>query len=234
MNLSWPKFSVPEVFHIGTMDPSHKYATHNSTSLEGAGLSVSLHPDEWRQIAKLGGNPTWSLRMASVGDAEFLDVHRLSDQHWVAVMDWACRHGFATKTQVIQVGWYDSEIDDICAFTYPASDPVKVAEAKAEYDALKEFDDDATYEVMDGFEATQALNERIGFAVEPSLVRDMALTLYVESVLATSDGIQGLWWSDELDVNAYSAPRGVISPDALDLWRWEVVCEAAPKSDLSL
>jgi hypothetical protein len=216
------------------MDPSHKYATHNSTSLEGAGLSVSLHPEEWRQIAKLGGNPTWSLRMAGGMDAEFLDVHSLSDQHWVAVMDWACRHGFATKTQVIRVGWYDSEVDDFCAFTYPTSDPAKVAEAKAEYEALKEFDDDATYEVVDGFEATQALNERIGFAVESSLVSDMALTLYVESVLATSDGIQGLWWSDELDVHAYSAPRGVISLNALDQWEWEIVGDPVPRSNLGI
>src|SRR3989344_1364510 len=54
--LDWPLSASPSVVHVGYFDSSLKGATHNSTSLEGNGLSVSSCPDAWAGGPPCGGH----------------------------------------------------------------------------------------------------------------------------------------------------------------------------------
>lgn len=105
-----PVLGFPAVFHVGSMDPGDK-GRILSTSLEGSGLSVSLEPDAWRSIARLGRAPTWEL-VAGEGGGKFLDVLRLTDDQRSLVMAWGIDAGLARVTTAYEVSWYDSEMDE--------------------------------------------------------------------------------------------------------------------------
>lgn len=213
-DLSWPTVNHATVYHLGSFDPSQKGATHNRTSLEGNGLSVSMNPGAWREIARLGGEPLWEV--SSAKPARFVDALSLEEEHWAKVMDWAVSKGYAQPTEIVRVSWYDEEADDRRYIEFDLADPGALAKAESEAEEYE--DDDVSIDRHQGWSATPDLESRIGFAMETSMVRDMALTLYVEDVLHSAEDIQGIWWDETLDVHALSAPRGVIHKQALAEW----------------
>jgi hypothetical protein len=211
----WPTIAHNALFHIGTFDPNQKSQTHNTTSLEGNGLSVSLHPEAWREIARLGEEPTWILRHAE--SQVFLDVRSLVDTHWAAAMAWAFAEQLATHAQIIEVSWHDEDAEARSTMIFDDENPKDQAAAAAEFESQE--DSSPKLHRRSAFRATPALNARIGFPVDIACVRDMVMTLYVEDVLHETLGLQGCWWDDELDVYSHSAPRGVIHPKALAGWQ---------------
>lgn len=222
--ISFPVVDLPELFHVGTFDETHKGVTHNTTSLEGNGLSVSLHPEAWREIARLGQDPVWKL---TTSHAAFIDALSLEPEHWKAVTAWAETHGLAQKTEVVRVSWYDDEDDDRRYFEFDMAKPDAMTRAQNE---ASEYEDcDVRIERFPSWSSTQQLNERIGFDVESSLVRDMILTLYVEDVLHPHANLQGVWWDEKLDPGMLSAPRGVIHTRALGTWQRQL--NASPYAD---
>lgn len=221
-----------QVFHVGTLESLQKGLTHNRCSLEGNGLSVSVEPAAWQKIARLGGQPIWELQApsqtqqhgAGLGAGLFLDIYELKSEHWAEVMDWALKNDLVERALLLEVSWLNE--DNLREYTlFDGTDPKGVRNAQEEVDARQEEDDtsEPRLEKRDDFKATAALNSRIGFEVDIFLVKDMAMTLYVEDVLHAAHGIQGCWWDDELDVYSYSAPRGVIHLKALQGWAREEV-----------
>ena len=202
------------------MDPAHKGQTHNSTSLEGSGLSVSVHPYEWTSIAKLGGCPTWEL--ANHHGAQLIDVHALNQDHWGEVRRWAVEQGLLQSTELLIVSWHDDELDDIVSMVFDANKPTGVKNAYAEFED-HEANGDASTAInrREGWRATELLSARTGFAIDISEAQNMALNAYVEDVLhpaTATNPVQGLWWEDDLDVYSYSAPRGVIHAHSVNTW----------------
>ncbi|WP_371436229.1 hypothetical protein [Polaromonas sp.] len=218
---AWPTVDLKSVFHVGALDPSKKGQTHNSTSLEGNGLSVSLDPDAWRHIASLGGEQTWMLTQEKA--ASFLDAAQMSQEHWGDVMAWAQRVDLVEPTEIVEVSWFDDEAQSRVTCEYDAAD------IKSHETALMEMhehqDMAARIRNFNGFRSTPSLDQRIGFLVDVALVKDMVLTLYVEDVLYPTQRVQGVWWHAELDIYALSASRGVIHPQALAEWAHELVDE---------
>lgn len=223
-----------------------KGQTHNVRSLEGNGLSVSRHPQAWQEIARLGGNPTWSLHCVNeegvCEGVSFLDVHALDSGAWSIVTEWGKDKGYVDDTELIVVGWHDDEVDQRMSMQFDLGDVESENpqasdrhRAQIEREAYAEYEDridlDATLERSRGLRATAAMVSRIGFPVEASLVRDLLLTLYVEDVMFDSLQVHGVWWQDTLDPASYSAPRGVIHSKALPRWKREVVEQA--EADLS-
>lgn len=213
------------VFHVGEMDPSLKGSAHAS-SLEGNGLSVSLHPEEWMQIAKLGGRPTWSLKIPADRPAQFVDAQALKPEHWQTVQEWAVRQGLLLPTELLKLQWHDEESSADRFMLYNASVPKEVADAHLEFEELSENDPDSRSRIerISSFSATPAMDARVGFAVDVAIAKDIALTLYTEDVLFNADenaeiAFSGVWWDDLLDVHALSAPRGVINLRSLPRWR---------------
>lgn len=221
--LSWPVYGPRKVFHLGTMDPQIKGRTHNACSLEGNGLSISTHPEAWREIARLGGEDKWELCREG---AKFVDLRSLGQEHLDAVIQWAQQQGLVEMVPVAQVsydGEYPGEGFRTVAF-FDMTCPEQQRMAKDELEAI-EPEEHPRMETVDMPRATLAMNERVGFKVPMGHVGDIALTLYAEDVLHESLGLDGVWWEDDLSPADLSAPRGVIHLRALSSWQIEKVQE---------
>lgn len=209
-----PVVSHKCLFHVGTFDPSHKGKTHNTTSLEGNGLSVSKHPDAWREIARLGDAPVWTLRQEF--SAPFVDAHAMTVEHWMVVMDWARSVGFVESVELLRLSWFDEDADEQRYMLFDAKRQVK--QAQDEYADYLESSDKVSLTPEVGWQGTSKMNQRIGFHVGPSSAKDLALTIYAEDVLYEGQNVHGVWWNDRLDTACLSAPRGVIHLRAINDW----------------
>jgi hypothetical protein len=212
-------FKAGDLFHVGTFDPADK----GTGSHEGGGLSVSMHPDAWRGIARLSGGD-WAVWRE--GHA-FLDFHALTKAQRKAVLAWAAAEGlvreetrwrtevwddewertlvttFATREQAVaELGWEeDAETGNLLD---EAGEPLSAAAARA----LKE---------VRAWVPTEALcrEMRAGGGDHATFALDWAAVAYAERVL----GVDGVWWEDEFDEERLSAPRGVIVPSMVAGWK---------------
>lgn len=105
-----PTTNVPEVTHIGTLNPDDK----QSHSYEGPLLSVSTNPDSWRIIAKLGGLPEHR-----IAGGDFIDRHALSSPQWKNVIAWAKSEGHVTPSWEYSVDTED-ELGDPAVVQLPS------------------------------------------------------------------------------------------------------------------
>lgn len=204
----FPTISFDVLFHVGSFDPSHKQAG----SYEGAGLSVSLHPEEWSFIAKLGGNPTWSLRRPG---NRFLDAHAISLKNKHAIMAWAVQRGYAEPCDTWRWRYYDDEVE-----LYLTCEFLTHEEAMREAYGLSESEKEmiGTVRKCSGHRSTPLL-DKITQQKQPAIGNELTLDflypVYADEVLS----LDGVWWADRLDPNSYSAPRGVISQRSLPTWQ---------------
>jgi hypothetical protein len=215
---SWPTRSYESVFHVGSLKAQDKGTTHNRLSWEGNGLSVSRDPQAWRQIARLGGQPTWRLK-APAGSGGFVDAHALTAAHWGCVLRWGVQAGYARSFEAIEVSWLDDELGGRCALVFDAECPREARDAHAEFEDRQE--QDAQLRHVTSWRGAEALALRLGFKPLGN-VEALVLTLFVEDVLfalaPAGAKPHGTWWADALDVAAYSAPRGVIHKKAVSQW----------------
>jgi hypothetical protein len=209
----WPVIFLDRVFHIGTLDPSKKGTTHNACSHEGTGLSVSLHPEAWMRIAKLGGNPTWELESES--KQAFIDVLNLKAIHWQTINDWAVNKGLLEQYEATVVSYFDDDLGYEVSLQFDPRDPNE----KAEIDwYIEEDGDKVALKSASAFRGTKLLNEKMGYKVPKGLSADLAMTLFCEDILADRLHTTGIWWNEILEPLSYSAPRGVIHVKALEKW----------------
>ena len=215
-----PSVFFRQVWHIGSMDPGEK----GEGSLEGEGLSISTHPEEWQQIAELGRGPVWELTRKG---NRLLDFHRLTRAQRSAMADWGVQQGLIERKPAWQVRWWDSEDR---AFRYVEAESEEEAKAEAEpvggkVKALSS----VAYPTARLRQATR--NPRASSVV----AMDLLATVYADKAL----GWDGVWWQDTLDVPGLSAPRGVIFPSRLPGWQrrqvdmGEIESYGAPGSKVS-
>jgi hypothetical protein len=210
-----PLRSFEVLFHVGTLQASHK----QRDSLEGAGLSVSLHPNAWRKIARgrVSGN-TWYL---SKPHNQFIVANELPKKSRKQIEDWAIAQGLARREKVWRMEYLDDELDNLVRQDFLWADKAAALDEAALYEvALKQ--------VPNVLVATDELREKTQNGVPPILVFDLVLPLYAED-----HGFDGVWWDDILDVAAYSAPRGVIVPSRVKEWEATVQKENSHHSILN-
>lgn len=191
-----PVIEHEQVFHVGTLDGSDRKAA----SYEGDGLSVSIHPDDWAQIAKLPG-ATHRIQ-AEDQPLRFVSFHDLDPEARDRLRAWGAEQGWMTERQVYRVSYFDDEWDDVISMEF--DDP---AEAEAEATALDlDPDDEHT-----AFVTTSAWRptpdfpaERVNTDSDPT---DLLLAHYVREHRPDIDGI---WWEDTYAPEHLSAPRGVL------------------------
>lgn len=201
---------IDEVYHVGTLQPALK----RRGSLEGRGLSVSLDPEAWRSIARLGGLPTYALRRAG---GAFVDVYRaLSDEVLLtALTAWATGEGYLLRGPLAELHCSSDSGRMIRLFATPR-------EAEDERQALG--DPDAYVTVRAHRLMTEKMADRaLARGLDHALVLDHALSFACEDFLAEIDG---LWWNDRWDPIGLSAPRGVIHATRLAHWHVERFQEA--------
>ena len=81
LNFELPTKKISSVFHVGDMNISNK----SDFSLEGSGLSVSLHPDAWVKIAKLGGRDIYVL---TNNNGIFVDAYKINKKQKDSIISW--------------------------------------------------------------------------------------------------------------------------------------------------
>jgi hypothetical protein len=197
MTLTFPTRLIREVWHTGTLDPADK----RRGSYEGAGLSVSRHPDAWERIAR--GRIRGTRHRLTCPDGLFLNALRMTRTHRDAIQAWGLSKGYVRVGRIYRITWYDDEMESTmqCDFT-------SLAKARGEKR-------DGPIKEMSGLLASRKLRTRIlNDAAVVTVARELA-PVYAEDVL----DLDGTWWSDPLDVLTYNAPCGVITPSRLSRWQ---------------
>lgn len=193
---------IDELFHVGTLNVDDK----GVDSYEGCGLSVSVHPDEWAKIARLGDDDPW---VCDARKLRLVDGHRLLRDAAQSLLAWGVQEGLASECVAWQVDFVDDYGDErsyLCAST-------DEADAAA---------DDCGGEIQEvrGHAPSEALCERMLWRRTHAGVPSVSIAQDLATVWAEDAGYDGIWWEDELDVWKLSAPRGVIFPAALATLPW--------------
>lgn len=199
-----PTKRFTRLWHVGSLQIADKGV--QGPSQEGSGLSVSIHPEDWTSIARLGGYPTWDVRRKL---NQFLDFHKLTKAQRKSLQDWGVAKGYIALKQQWEMRYYDSELDDECCGVFDTE-----AEARREVpDWLEESEPAKITEVTLPC-PTPAMEERLQFSARLCDAMDMAATFWVED----ETQMDGVWWNDVYAPATLSAPRGVIVRRALPQW----------------
>lgn len=201
-----PTRKLSTVFHVGSLNPAHK--SLRGESLEGSGLSVSVNPSDWIKIARLGGHPCWHLDKPT---GLFLNFHQLGKAQTAALLQWGLENKYAEIRKQWVVGFIGSETDEIWTSQHETE-----PEARADYeDRIEDTDVGTSLEELNMPCHTQKMNDRLGFKSNRGGVVDMLATFWVEDKTT----LDGVWWSDTMDPDNFSAPRGVINMKRLPEWQ---------------
>lgn len=204
-----PVRSPEGLTHVGSFDPSAK----GTWSLEGQGLSVSQHPEEWQAIARLGSGNIWSV---SGPDPRFLDYHELTPEQMEAITDWGVAAGYVTRAPSWTVTSYDDEWEEE---RYAVFLDREEAEGEAE---------ESDGEIVES--TSVVATDTFPDSTVKSGTGDIEAILATVWVSEVSD-FDGVWWEDDLDVDRLSAPRGVIVPRAIATWIASAEPWAGPLED---
>lgn len=185
------------VFHVGTLNAADREAV----SYEGDGLSVSVDPDDWAQIARLPGD-TWSLERPDGAPLRFVSWHDFDHESRDRVRAWAADKGWVAQRDIHRLTYVDADSGEDVTLDFDHFE-----EACETVD--DEFLDDYQITATTAWRATHAFGERIAFRdqVDPT---DVLLGAYIREHRPDLDGV---WWADDHDPERLSAPRGVLVHD---------------------
>ena len=184
---------IPRVFHVGDR-PGASNQRKERISYEGPGLSVSLVPEAWRTIARLGGAPVWVL--SKEGAPRFLVWSTRAQQ---LANDWGVATGFLSPATWHTVSYWDDEWES--EMTMRFGDEEEAADEAEDRDV--EVIEEPGY--VFGPAGISWWSAAFKAAPDEQLAEDMAFVAY-----AQDKGYDGAWWDEELDVSRLSAPRGVV------------------------
>lgn len=196
---------MPHVVHLGAW-PQSPLAGRRPASLEGIGLSVSLHPEAWRRIARLGGLPELHLTRRDGRPGCFADGY--------AALPAARRWGLASGLLTRQTAWEARHWDDEWEAEMVSRHPSRQA-------ALGEAYDPGSVRAVRVLVPSGALALRLlrHFGRLDALSPVGEAELVNRFVLASEPSADGVWWEDKLDPARLSAPRGLILPERLAAWQ---------------
>lgn len=197
-----PLIEIEKVSHVGTFDLKHK-TVH--ASLEAFCLSVSLHPEDWKSIARIGGVPTWDLAR---DDSKWLDVSSLSDAQTAAIEKWGVDAGCAKPAMIYLAHYLDSETESPLFFQM---DSLEAAEYEIE-------DLENGYVTcVEGLKLTDQGMQALERWQDCKNATDGLYILWADQVLSRAhQSVVGLWWDETYAPLALSCPRGGILPSKID------------------
>lgn len=192
------------VYHLGDLNLSDLSARPlTSYSLEGNGLSISLHPNEWQKIARLGGRNKYRLTKSNPN-------FYISNQNNIEqAIEWCIENNFLIKAKKYRAFQTDEEGEEF----YFELSSLKAAQ----------FESDDVRPVI-GYKFSEKgkhyWQNFCSSKIDHSLAEDYAPVFYAEA-----HGFDGVWWNELLDPDALSAPRGVIFQNKLAEWQIELVTD---------
>lgn len=216
-----PLIPIPRVLHIGTLDPANVGLNSGVTSQEGHCLSVSVCPEAWRQIARLGGYPLHQLQNE---EGLFLDALAVMDDEtlWADIKDWSRKEGLVADGERWKAWRWDGEDE---TWSYSLHETREEALEEIDFDPE---DDEEEPEGPDGEPCvaavivpvgTERLKDLTGFALG-GFPEDFMVMAWAEHALPALLGqpVDGLWWDQDYDPDILSAPRGAIFPARVGAW----------------
>lgn len=216
-----PVIRLDRVFHVGSMDPSRLGENSGTSSQEGACLSVSLCPNAWAGIARLGDD----LHVLETRDGLFLDaVALLADEAARRdLLAWAVEADLVEMRTLWRAWSFDEDAGD-WRFVLCASRQGAIAEADVDGDDVAGMPAPEGHVAVEPVEVpvgTFLLRDLTGFAVRPdedasdAVVAAFALVCAHEVAGRPFDGV---WWTETFAPELLSAPRGGIFPDRVKQW----------------
>lgn len=207
---------MPVVFHVGHLQG--RPAEPIRASHEGFCLSVSTQPAAWRRIAKLGNAPTWRLELEG---ALFVDVYGSLRKNAVAeeLVDWGTREGLIEAATLWEAWEEDTESGRWRYTLHPDEES-----ARGQLEDPDGLDGNGRPVVRESTRLVEtALLQQLtgcpkGFPNTLDFVLMAALRQLNHSQGPDHSVVEGLFWNDELDEFALSAPRAGIFEDCLPRW----------------
>ncbi len=181
------------VHHTGTLNKNHK----TKFSYEGDGLSVSIHPEAWVEIANLSGSD-FILKKESGVFAEYYNFDRET------LIQWGLQDQLIEPCTLYKIEFNDDS--DVIRYTLHDDYNEALEEAGGDIDLVEE---------VDGHRPTEKMTSLIAVKTCHSTFEKHLFGLYVQN---NHPEIDGVWFDDNLDVSALSAPCGMIFSHKLDLW----------------
>ena len=219
-----PLIILSRVLHIGTLDPADLGKNSGASSQEGRCLSVSLCPNAWQQIARLGGYPVHELTCSG---GTFLDVHAVQNDQALltAVLDWAGAKQLVQDRSLWKAWQYDDELE---CWRYILSASKQAAFEEADIEGVYDHPDELPgpgdrpgLECVTVPVATAMLQTLTGMPCGPETdSTDAAIVAWAMEQLPELIGrpVDGLWWRETYDPDGLSAPRGAIFPSRVPEW----------------
>lgn len=200
-SLELPTLRFPVVYHVGDLANQSEQVR---SSQEGAMLSVSLHPEEWMEIARIGGD-IHALRKEQAA-IELLDFHELSKADRKTLLAAAEERGLITPHKMWKAPQWDEESEE---WRFSLCDTKREAE-----DESSEYVDEDGFPGVTPSREWKASPELAAYwnarqasprsTIDPMMCRDAAIACVVEQ----STSLDGIWWQDDLAPESLSAPRG--------------------------
>lgn len=196
-----------ELFHVGMLGGA---AGHNTSgNQEGPHLSVSMHPDDWTMIAKLGGQNTYRItnKMRPYKLMAFLEME---DEHKDLLLRYAVQEELLVPVTAFKVPVQrDEDSDDYDAFMMFDDREV------AEYEAEELVENDPDYpgiEEVSSYVASDMLNAY--WSARHNEIDNLAHSGAVEAAICylveMFSDFDGVWFWEDYNPYAYSCPRGLI------------------------
>lgn len=204
--MDYPVIEFERVYHLGNLDPGEKKANLYANR----GLFVSLHPEEWRFIARLGGAPLWQMSRVDERPGRFLDILELTKDQRASMLQEAARAGWLRPQTYFEWRRWDDEWEDTFISLYATRDEA-IAEASLEDDGEIE----GSIAEVEGFGPSDQLEALYRRSLSLGNAEECAL----EALLERTTDLDGLWWAQTLDPFRYSAPQGVIFNERLLYWQ---------------
>lgn len=205
-------FMIGDLFHVGTMDITKK----TKFSHEWNGLSISNCPDSWCRITE--GFTHGDLFKLSKSDMKLLDYYAMTDEENAVISSWAIAQGYVEEGVLYKSLTYDEDGSEY----YSLYSSYESALEESDYD------EDRVQKIL-GLLPTKKLLDLSMVKVELLDIPSIITALYAEQVL----DYDGIYWDEELDEAAYSAPRGVIFNSKLPSFEVQnLTKEAARKQPL--
>ncbi len=217
-------YRPPAVFHVGSMakPPVRR------TSYEGSALSVSLCPEAWSRIARLGG-PVHEIAGEGMG---FVSYEGMDADDRIAILEWARAEGLVESACLWKAWLWDDESEAWSYMLCPseAAATAELREDEAEVDLPPGAS--ALVEPVQINRLTEAGATRADGYGRDCDATDIATLFWIEDVLRSQmPDVIGLWWDERFDPDALSAPRGAIVPAVIGQLQTRVVSGSPFETD---
>lgn len=197
-----PVLTIDTLYHVGALNSEAK----SNLSYEGHCLSVSLCPNAWQTIAKIGGD----CHQLHKSEAAFLNVTSLLNNSALEkrLLKFGKDQDYIELAEVYELSWYDDEFEETMSFRVRTMD-----------EALYESEDreDMNIKPMKDWIETQRLLDRTlqRRSLGSSDPRSLLAVAYAEHLAEQGHPVDGVFLDHVYEPHNLSAPAFGILPSKL-------------------